>query len=212
MVGTVDFPAVGQVETIQLSSPSMSGQLSPGSPRTVAFEDLGDSSVPLSPNRVQAGRSQEVPEDGSLFNMSPVSPGFLMRPSDAAGQHPEAGLLLPSALDGFSDSVLGDPIGFAQCAQIPGSDIPLTLSVYTLPSGLAYMPGQSSVQTVLAPGGPLGQRGGPLLRPRLRTLLGKGHLTLSLLLWIRRTVIWSRRDCRAVRIGLRLITGRQSLI
>ena len=91
----------------------MSGQLSPGSPRTVAFEDLGDSLVPLSPNRVQAGRSQEVPEDGSLFNVSPVSP------LGAAGQHPEAGLLLPSALDGFSDSVLGDPIAFAQCAQMP---------------------------------------------------------------------------------------------
>ena len=109
-------------------------------------------SVPLSPNRVQAGRSQEVPEDGSLFNVSPVSPRFLMRPSGAAGQHLEAWLLLPSALDGFSDSVLGDPIAFAQCAQIPGSDAPLTLSVYTLPSGLSYMPGQSSVQTVLASG------------------------------------------------------------
>ena len=98
VVGTVDLPAVGQVETIQLSSPPMSGQLSPGSPRTIAFEDLGDSSVPLSPNRVQVGRSQEVPEDGSLFNVSPVSPGFFMRPSGAAGQHPEAGFLLPSAL------------------------------------------------------------------------------------------------------------------
>ena len=96
VVGVVDIPAVGRVETIQLSLPPRSGQLSPGSPRMVAFEDLGDSSVPLSPNRVQAGRSQEVPEDGSLFNVSPVSPGFLMRLSGAAGQHPEAGLLLPS--------------------------------------------------------------------------------------------------------------------
>ena len=41
VVGTV-----GRVETIQLFSPPMSGQLSPGSPRTIAFEDLGDSSVP----------------------------------------------------------------------------------------------------------------------------------------------------------------------
>ena len=106
MVGTVDLPAVGWVETIQRSLPPMSGQLSPGSPRMVAFEDLGDSSVSLSPNRVQAGRSQEVLEDGSLFNVSPVLPGFLMRPSCAAGQHPEAGLLLPSALNGFSDSFL----------------------------------------------------------------------------------------------------------
>ena len=90
MVGIVGLPAVGQVETIQLSSPPLSGQLSAGSPQTIAFEDLRDSSVPLSPNRVQAGRSQEVPEDDSLFNMSPVSTGFLMHPSGAAGQHPDA--------------------------------------------------------------------------------------------------------------------------
>ena len=51
VVGTVDIPEVGRVETIQLSSPPRSGQLSPESPRTIAFEDL----VPLSPNRVQAG-------------------------------------------------------------------------------------------------------------------------------------------------------------
>ena len=165
VVRAVDIPGVGQVETIQLSSPPRSGQLSPGSPRTIAFEDLGDSSVPLSPNCVQEGRSQEVPEDGSLFNVSPVSPGFLMCPSGATGQHPEAGLQLPSALDSFSDLVLGDPIAFAQCAQIPGSDIPLTSPVYTLPSGLAYFPGQSSVQTALASGRPLGRRGGPPYGP-----------------------------------------------
>ena len=41
VVGAVDLPAVGRVETIQLSSPPISGQLSPGSPRMVAFEDLG---------------------------------------------------------------------------------------------------------------------------------------------------------------------------
>ena len=103
-------PVVGAaVETIQLSLPPMSGQLSPGSPRTVAFEDLGDSSVPLSPNHVQAGRSQEVPEDGSLFNICRVS------------------------------------LRFKLCWRR---------------------------------GYPLGRRGGPLLRPRLWTLLGRGHLTL----------------------------------
>ena len=59
---------------------------------------------------------------------------------------------LPTTLDDFSDSVLGDPITYAQCEQILGSDAPMTLPVYTLPSGLAYMPGQSSVQTVLASG------------------------------------------------------------
>ena len=101
VVGTVDLPAVGWVETIQLSSPPMSGQLSPGYPRMVAFEDLGDSSVPLSPNCVQAGRSQEVPEDGSWFNVSPVSPGFLMCLSCAAGQHPEASVAAAVGLEWF---------------------------------------------------------------------------------------------------------------
>ena len=42
VVGAVDLPAVERVGTIQLSLPPMSGQLSPESPRTVAFEDLGD--------------------------------------------------------------------------------------------------------------------------------------------------------------------------
>ena len=98
------------------------------------------------------GRSQDVLDEGSLFHVLPVSPGILMRPSSATGQHPDAGVLLPSTLDDFSESVFGDPIAYVQCEQIPGSDAPMTLSVYTLPSGLAYMPGQSSVQTVLASG------------------------------------------------------------
>ena len=56
VVGPVDIPDVGRVETIQLSSPQRLGQLSPESPQTIAFEDMGDSSVPLSPNRVQMCR------------------------------------------------------------------------------------------------------------------------------------------------------------
>ena len=125
VVGAVDIPAVESVESVQLSSPPMSGQLSPASPQT----DLRDSSVPLSPNRVQVGGSQDLPDEGSLFHVSPVSPGFLMRPLGAAEQHPEAGVLLPSTLDGFSDSVLGDSIVYAQCGQILGSDAPMTLPV-----------------------------------------------------------------------------------
>ena len=74
VVGTVTIPAVESVEAVKLSTPPLSGQLSPASPQAVAWEDLGNSSVPLSPNRVQAGRSQDVPEEGSLFHVSPVSP------------------------------------------------------------------------------------------------------------------------------------------
>ena len=132
------------------------------------------------------GDHRRVPEDGSLFNVSPVSPGFLMRPSGAAGQHPEAGLLLPSALDSFSDSVLGDPIAFSQCAQIPGSDTPLTLPVYTLatlPSGLAYMPGQSSV---LASGASPRPEGWSSDTAQIADIAREGPFD-SFIQWIRRT-------------------------
>ena len=73
-----DVPQVGWMETVQPSTPVASGRMSPDSPRMVAFGDMADSSVPLSPNHVQVGRSQDVPDEGSLFHMSPVSPGFLM--------------------------------------------------------------------------------------------------------------------------------------
>ena len=73
-----DVPQVGWMEPVQPSTPLDSGRMSPDSPQTVAFDDMVDSSVPLSPNRVQVGKSQYVPDEGSLFNVSPVSPGFLM--------------------------------------------------------------------------------------------------------------------------------------
>ena len=75
-----------------------------------------------------------------------------MRPSGAAQQLPGAALPLPLAFDSFSDPFFGSPIAFAQCAMISGSDAPMTLPVYTMPSGASYMTGQSSVPTVLASG------------------------------------------------------------
>ena len=63
---------------VKLSPPPLSGQLSPGSSQTVAWGDAGDSSVPLSPNRVQTGRSQDVPEEGSLFHVSLVPWDFCL--------------------------------------------------------------------------------------------------------------------------------------
>ena len=126
-----------------------SGQLATIYSQTLAWGDAGDSSVPLSPNRVQAGRSQDVPEEGSLFHVSPVSRGFLTRPSRDA---PPEGVLLPTTMDDFSDSDLGAPITYAQCELIPGSDTPMSLPVFSVPSGFPARPDQSSIQTVLALG------------------------------------------------------------
>ena len=46
----------------------------------------------------------------------------------------------------------GSPIAFAQCPAIPGSDGPMTLPVYTMPTDASLVTGQSSVPTFLASG------------------------------------------------------------
>ena len=55
-------------------------------------------------------------------------------------------------MDNFSDSDLGAPITYAQCKLFPGSDTPMSLAVFSVPSGLVARPDQSLVQTVLALG------------------------------------------------------------
>ena len=147
-----------------------------------------------------------------MFHVSPVSPGSLMRPSGAAVQQPGASAPFPQVLDTFTDPLLGDPIAFAQCALIPGSDTPLTLPEYTMPSGLAYMLGQSSVQTVMASAASSRPEGWSSDTPRTVDISREAHLMLILPRWIRKIALWLRRDCRAVRIELRLTPGRPSPI
>ena len=85
-----------------------------------------------------------------MFEVSPDTSGFLMQPSGAAVQTPGACFPFPQVLNTFSDPILGDPVAFALSTPVPGLDAPpMTLPVYTMPSGLAFLPGQSSVQTVL---------------------------------------------------------------
>ena len=63
----VPVPVVESVPAVDLPSSPLSGQSSPVSSQTLAWGDAGDSSVPLSPNRVQAGRSQDVPDEARIF-------------------------------------------------------------------------------------------------------------------------------------------------
>ena len=55
-------------------------------------------------------------------------------------------------IDTFSDSDLGAPMAYAQCELIPGSDTPMSLPVFSVPSGFSARPDQYSIQTVLALG------------------------------------------------------------
>ena len=55
--------------------------LLPRSPETVGFKDRDVTSSPLSPNHVKEGHSQDMPAEGSIFDVSPGLPGYSMRPA-----------------------------------------------------------------------------------------------------------------------------------
>ena len=137
---------MGRMVTVQPEMPPDSVSMSPDLPQTVAFDDSAASSVPMSPNRLRVDVSQDIPDEGTVFEVD--TSGYLMRPSGASAQTPVANCPFPPAVNPFSDPVLGDPIALAQCAMIPGSDTPIALPVYT--SGLSLMPGQSCVETIRA--------------------------------------------------------------
>ena len=150
------------------------------------FSDVSlGGAVPLSPNHIQGGCSQDVPEEGSLFH---VSPGFLTRPSRDAPQFPPEGVLLPSAMDDFSDSELGAPIMYAQCELIPGSVTPMSLPVFLC--RLDSLLGRTNLRFRLC------WLWGP---PLIRT----GDHLPSLLPWIWRTARCWRQAYRVVRFNLR---------
>ena len=63
--------------------PIGSETLLPGSAEMASFDDQDALSAPLSPNRVRKGHSQDMPAEGSIFDVSPDVPGFSMRPAGA---------------------------------------------------------------------------------------------------------------------------------
>ena len=77
--------------------------------------------------------------EDSSFSMSPLSPGLFFRPPRRSTSRPAGGVLLPTTLDDFDDSVLGDPITYAQCEQFPGSE-----SSFSLPVCVAVRFGRSA--------------------------------------------------------------------
>ena len=69
--------------------PISSEILLPRSPEMASFEDQDALSAPLSPNRVRKGHSQDMPAEGSIFDVSPDLPGFNMRTAGGGLQPPE---------------------------------------------------------------------------------------------------------------------------
>ena len=146
-------PVKEGIHVVELPQPlPLSGWSSSSSSPTLPWGTAEDSSPPFSPNRVQAGRSQDVPDEGSLFNVSPLSPGLLFQPTRGGQSPPAEGILLPTTLDDFDDSVLGDPITYARCEHFPGSESPLSLPVYAWPYDSACLLDPTVLQTVLTSG------------------------------------------------------------
>ena len=139
VVRAVDLPPVGCVKTVLPAMPPKSARMSPSSPPVTALEDSAVSSVPRSPNRVRSESSQDIRDEGPVFEVSPDTSGFLMRPSGAAGQVPVACFPFPKDLHSYNDPVLGEPVAFSLSAPVPSSDTPpMTYRVYTLPLDWHY--------------------------------------------------------------------------
>ena len=90
---------------------------------------------------------------GPVFEVSPDTTVFRMRPTGAAVHAPLGRLPIQPGSESDCVPVLGEPVAFTLNGPIPGSDAPaMTFPVYPLPSGLELLPVSRSVQTVLASG------------------------------------------------------------
>ena len=126
--------------------------LLPRSPEMASFDDQDALSAPLSPNRVRKGHSQDMPAEGSIFDVSPDVPGFIMRPAGGGLQPPEITQPPPSTYVKFNDPFFGAPIAFAQCHNTSGMDTPMTVPIYNIPQDSNIGSDQSAVPTVFASG------------------------------------------------------------
>ena len=95
----------------------------------------------------------DILDTGPVFEVSPNTSEFLMRPAGAAVQAPLGSLPLQPGSESDCAPVLGEPLAYTLNGPIPDSDAPaMTFPVYPLPSGLALLPVSRSAQTVLASG------------------------------------------------------------
>ena len=129
-----------------------SDNLLPKSHEMNSSGDQGVLSAPMSPNRVRKGHSQDMPAEGSLFDVSPDIPGFHMRPAGGVVQQTDTIPPPPPNYVGFNNPFFGSPIAFAQCQGTSGMDTTTTLPVYSIPKDSSIGIDQSAVPTVYASG------------------------------------------------------------
>ena len=122
------------------------------SPEMTSLEDQGALPAPLSPKRVRKGHFQDMPAEGSIFDVSPDVPGFNMRPAGGGDQRTETTQPSPSNYVGFNNPFFGAPIAFAQCPGTSGMDTTTTVPIYNIPKDSSIGIDQSAVLTVFASG------------------------------------------------------------
>ena len=135
-----------------VEEPKTTDGLLPIGSEVTGFEDQDALSCPLSPNRVRQGHSQDMPAEGSIFDVSPYEPGFNMRPAGGGVQQPEITQPPPLNYVSFNDPFFGAPIAFAQCHNTPGTDTLTTVPIYNVPKDSNIGSDQSAVPTVFASG------------------------------------------------------------
>ena len=96
-------PVVDKTNMTGCPLPNGSEVLLPRSPETVGFKVQDVSSAPLSPNRVKEGHSQDMPAEGSIFDVSPDLPGYSMRPAGGGLQLSDTAQTPPSRYGSFND-------------------------------------------------------------------------------------------------------------
>ena len=135
VIRVVDLPPEVRVDFGLPVTPPVSARMSPCSPPDVSLVQSADSSVAISPNRVRSDNSPDLLDTEPMFEASPDTSGYLMRPSGAAVQAPVSCLPLQPGSESDCAPVLGEPVAFT------GSDAPpMTFPVYPLPTGLALLP------------------------------------------------------------------------
>ena len=95
-------------------------------------EEQGVLSAPMSPNRVRKGHSQDMPAEGSIFDVSPDVPGFHMRPAGGGVQPADITQPPPPNYVGFNNPFFGAPIAFGQCQNTSGMDTTTMVPIYNI--------------------------------------------------------------------------------
>ena len=138
---------------------------------------------------MRKGHSQDMPAEGSIFDVSPDVPGFNMRPAGGGVQPTEITQPPPSNYVSFNDPFFGAPIAFTQCHNNPGMDTPTTVPIYNIPKDGNIGSDQSAVPTVFASGVSSDSIPWSTAEDIIRDIVREGPFDAGRPPWRRRTVL-----------------------